>query len=413
MAKIFSFKGVRPKPDLVEKVASKPYDVMNRMEAKEMANGNPHSFLRIIRPEIEFDDSVSAYDDAVYEKGKENFQAFIENGTLVKDSQESLYIYRLTMDEIVQVGIVCLCSIDDYFNEVIKKHEYTRPVKENDRIKHMNVSGIQPGPVFSAYKKNTAVDSFVESIVNSKKATNDFVASDNVRHEFWVIEDQKKIDELINLMEGVEAIYIADGHHRAATGSKVGKSMREEFGASDDAPYNGFLSVLFPHDQLKIIDYNRVVTDLNGLGSDEFLKELDTFFEVTKLDGQFEYSKNRTYGMFLDGSWYSLTLKDIYDENQDPVESLDIALLDKFVFKGLLGIEDQRTDNRIDFVGGIRGLGELADRVNEGKMKVAFAIYPVQIEELFNVADSGKVMPPKSTWFEPKLRSGMVLHQIK
>ena len=413
MAIIKPFKGYRPPGNLVEKIASKPYDVMNRAEAKEMAAGNEISFLRITRPELEFDDSVSAYAPEIYQRAKENFQKFANDGALVQDEAACFYIYRLVMGEVDQTGIVCVCGIDDYWNGVIKKHEYTRPLKEKDRITNIKVSGIQPGPVFSAYKNREDVDEFVETYRKENSPVYDFESEDKVLHQVWVVSQNEKVKKLESILKDVPEIYIADGHHRAASGSKVGLELREEKGLNEDAPYNYFLSVIFPHDQLSILDYNRLIKDLNGHTKEEFITALSQIFEVVeKGKAIFKPTRTRSYGMYLDGSWYELNLREAYDKQDDPVEKLDISLLDKYVLKALLDIQDQRTDKRIDFVGGIRGLGELQKRVDNGEMKIAFAIHPVSITELFDVADSGKVMPPKSTWFEPKLRSGLFVHQI-
>lgn len=413
MAIIKPFKGYRPPKEKVEQIASKPYDVMNRAEAKEMAQGNDISFLRITRPEIEFDEAISPYEPEIYQRAKENFTKFVENGALIQDSNDCYYIYRLVMGAVDQTGIVCVCGIDDYWNDVIKKHEYTRPVKEKDRITNIKVSGIQPGPVFSAYKQRDEIDEVVESFKKDNSPIYDFRSEDDVLHQVWVMSAHDDVKKMEVLMEQIPYVYIADGHHRAASGSKVGKEMREQIGAEVDGPHNYFLSVLFPHDQLSILDYNRLIKDLNGHSEEDFLKALEQYFTISKKGIEpFKPKKERSFGMYLGGVWYSLVLKESFDEEKDPVESLDISLLDKYVFKSLLGIEDQRTDKRIDFVGGIRGLSELQRRVDSGEMKIAFAIHPVSIEALFAVADSGNVMPPKSTWFEPKLRSGLFVHQI-
>ena len=413
MAIIKPFKGYRPPDDLVERIASKPYDVMNRAEAKEMAAGNDISFLRITRPEIEFEETVSPYAPQVYQRAKENFTKFVEQGALVQDQVQSYYIYRLVMGKVDQTGIVCVCSIDDYWNDVIKKHEYTRPVKEQDRITNIKVSGIQPGPVFSAYKKRKDIDAFVANHKSDHSPVYDFRSEDDVLHQVWVVSDADQVNKLENLLGEVPEVYIADGHHRAASGAMVGRDMRALKGTDPNAPYNYFLSVLFPHDQLSILDYNRLVKDLNGHSAEDFLEAIEKYFTISKRGGEpYKPMSSGSYGMYLGGCWHELKLKASFDENEDPVGSLDISLLDRYVLKPLLGIEDQRTDKRIDFVGGIRGVGELQKRVDSGEMQLAFAIYPVSIEALFRVADSGNVMPPKSTWFEPKLRSGLFVHQI-
>lgn len=413
MAIIKPFKGFRPPSDMVEQIASKPYDVMNRTEAKEMAHGNKISFLRITRPEIEFDESVSPYDPEIYQRAKDNFIKFVNEGALVKDQTDCFYIYRLVMGKVDQTGIVCVCGIDDYWDDVIKKHEYTRPVKEKDRITNIKVSGIQPGPVFSTYKQIDEIDKLVEAFKTENLPEYDFKSEDDVLHQVWVISESDKVNRLEMVLEKIPTIYIADGHHRAASGAKVGRELREKKGRTIDGPHNYFLSVIFPHDQLSILDYNRLIKDLNGSTEEEFIESIKQFFHVSELGNHsYKPDKERSFGMYLGQSWYELKLKESYDNLVDPVESLDISLLDKYVFKSLLGIEDQRTDQRIDFVGGIRGLAALQGRVDSGEMKLAFAIHPVSIEALFKVADSGKVMPPKSTWFEPKLRSGLFVHQI-
>jgi len=413
MADIKAFRGFRPPIEKVEDVASKPYDVMNRAEAKEMAANNDWSFLRITRPEIEFPDSDSAYGEAIYKRARYNFEKFVREGVLVQDKQASFYIYRLVMGDVDQTGVVCVCAIDDYWNDIVKKHEYTRPVKEKDRITNMTVSGIQAGPVFSAYRQMDSIDSFVEAFKKDHAPVYDFTAEDDVLHQLWIVQDASAVKQLEEEMSKIPAVYIADGHHRAASGSKVGQALRRKKGLVADAPYNYFLSVLFPHNQLSIIDYNRVVKDLNGLSKDDFLKAIEKCFHLEEnATGSCKPGEQNKFGMYLDGDWYALSLKDALIERNDPVERLDIAMLDKYVFKSIFNIQDQRTDDRIDFVGGIRGMEALQKRVDNGEMKVAFAIYPVSIDELFAVADSGNVMPPKSTWFEPKLRSGLFVHQI-
>ena len=413
MAIVKAFKGFRPPSELVERIASKPYDVMNRQEAKTMVGENDISFLRITRPEVEFDEDISAYAPEIYSRAKENFKSFVKRGALVQDDEECYYIYRLVMGTIDQTGIVGVCAIDDYWDNTIKKHEYTRPEKEQDRITNIKVSGIQPGPVFSSYKQKDDIDEFVNAIKSEQKPVYDFKSEDGVLHQVWVISDVSKVKALEAMLLEVDSIYIADGHHRAASGSKVGLELRGKKGNSLEAPYNYFLSVIFPHNQLSIIDYNRVVRDLNGHSKEDFIGALERHFEVISYNQKiFKPKSNRSFGMYLDHTWYELILKTDFDEVNDPVDSLDISLLDKYVFKPLLNIKDQRTDKRIDFVGGIRGLEELQKRVDSKEMQIAFAIHPVSIEQLFKVADSGKVMPPKSTWFEPKLRSGLFIHQI-
>lgn len=417
MAKIRPIQAFRPSKDNAQAVASPPYDVLNSEEARQMAKGNPHSFLRIIKPEIDLPSDLDHYDDQVYNKAKSNFEEFAEQGVLIQDEKPCLYLYQQIMGDHKQIGLVCGSSTEDYFADVIKKHEYTRPVKETDRIRHIMTSGIHAGPVFSAYKNVAEIDVMVAQFVQNNEADTDFVAPDNIRHTIWKVADQKWIDKMVDLFKTkVPATYIADGHHRAASTSKVGrmykdiKESNKEYTGNED--FNFFLSVLFPDNQLQIIDYNRVVKDLNWHTKEDFISKISEKFEVIAIDrAAAKPKKLNSFGMYLDGDWFMLNLKQDFIEKQDPVESLDVALLQKHLFEPLLGIKDQRTDNRIDFVGGIRGLKELEKRVDSGDMKAAFAIHSVSIKQLFDVADSGRVMPPKSTWFEPKLRSGLIVYK--
>ncbi len=411
MSTIKSFKGFRPPVDKIAEVASRPYDVLNRAEAK--AESNPHSFLRVIRSEIDLPDAINAYDSQVYKQAKTNFEQFVANGVLVQDQAESLYVYAQTMNGKQQIGLVACTSIDDYINDRIKKHEYTRPKKEKDRITHISTTHLHTGPVLMAYPQVEAIDLLIDAIVR-RKATYDFTAADGIQHTLWVVENPKTIEALVLLFDkAVPNIYIADGHHRAASSTKVGLRMREE-----NPNYNGkegfnyFLSVLFPDNQLQIIDYNRVVKDLNGMNKGDFLLRLTEHFEVIAQTSAYKPKKVGEFSMYLNNKWYRLLAKSHTQTSTDPVESLDISILSRYVLDPILGIKDQRTDERIDFVGGIRGLEELEKRVDSGEMYLAFAIYPVAISQLIDVANSGRVMPPKSTWFEPKLRSGMVVHQF-
>ena len=416
MAKIKAIKAFRPAKGKEKDVASQPYDVLNSKEAKLEAGNNPYSFLRIIKSEIDFEDGIDVYSDKIYQKAKDNFEKFVKKGVLVQDQHPCLYLYKLVMDDISQIGLVCGSSIDDYFNDVIKKHEYTRPKKEKDRIKHIETSEIHAGPVFLTYKANKNIDRIVADYLKNNDPDVHFLATDDILHSLWVLQDPETINEIIHVFDKeIPATYIADGHHRAASTSKVGKMLSEQNpNHTGEEKYNSFLSVLFPDNQVNIIDYNRVVKDLNGMSEKEFLAKLSERFEV-KSTGKNIYKPKKTkeFGMYLSGNWYHLQLKKVYGDTQDPVESLDTSLLQSHLFGPLLGIRDQRTDERIDFVGGIRGMKELEKRVDSGDVKVAFSIFPVSIKQLFDVADSGNVMPPKSTWFEPKLRSGLVVYKYK
>lgn len=417
MAKIRPIQAFRPSKDNAKAVASPPYDVLNSEEARDMAKGNPDSFLRIIKPEIDLPQNLDHYDDKVYEKARSNFQDFVNRGVLVQDEKPCLYLYQQIMGDHKQIGLVCGSSTEDYFADIIKKHEYTRPVKETDRIRHIMTSGIHAGPVFSAYKNVAEIDVMVSQITQNTPPDTDFVAPDNIQHTIWKVADQTWIDKMVQLFDTkVPATYIADGHHRAASTSKVGRMYKDlkestkKYTGEED--FNYFLSVLFPDNQLKIIDYNRVVKDLNYHSKEDFIHSLSEKFEVIAIDKAAAKPKRlNSFGMYLKGDWFMLNLKKDFVEKMDPVESLDVALLQKHLFEPILGIKDQRTDKRIDFVGGIRGLKELEKRVDSGEMAVAFAIHSVSIKQLFDVADSGRVMPPKSTWFEPKLRSGLIVYK--
>jgi len=414
MAKIKALKAFRPAKGLEKKVASRPYDVLNSAEAKIEAKDNPHSFLRIIKSEIDFEDGVDVYSEEIYTKAKDNFKQFVADGVFQQDEQACLYLYKIVMGDIEQIGLVCGSSTKDYFDGIIKKHEYTRPKKEKDRIKHIKTSEIHAGPVFLTYKANPTMDEVVANYLSENEAAVDFTADDGVHHSIWVVKASDVIEKIVTVFDSeIEATYIADGHHRAASTSKVGKMMEEKNpNHSGEEDYNFFLSVLFPDNQVNIIDYNRVVKDLNGLSEDAFLDKIKEKFDLTKVsEGPVKPENIRCFGMYLSGSWYDLKLKSTFGTSNDPVDSLDTSLLQEFVFDPILGIKDQRTDERIDFVGGIRGMKELERRVDNGDVKVAFSIFPVSIAQLFAVADSGNVMPPKSTWFEPKLRSGLIVHK--
>jgi len=415
MSTIKAFKGYRSPANLAAKVACLPYDVMNTEEARKMAEGNPVSFLQIERAEIAFPPSHNAYDPSVYAKAAEVFKRFIADGVFVQDPQPYLYVYQQQMGDHVQTGLVALSSAKDYWDDVIKKHEFTRPVKEQDRINHMKATGIQAGPIFLTYPNLSAVDKLIATVTEKKPDTN-FTAEDGVRHTLWVVSDENTIREIVSLFnKEIPFTYIADGHHRAASAAKVSREMASENPKhTGEEDYNFFLSVLFPAKDMYIMDYNRVVKDLNGNDSSQFLKKLETKFKVEQVGKNiYKPGSPRHFGMYLDGNWYKLLPKDGTFDPNDPVDGLDVSILQKNVLDELLGIKDPRTDNRIDFVGGIRGLKELQKRVDSGEMKIAFSLYPVSIEQLIRIADTGQVMPPKSTWFEPKLRSGMVVNKFK
>ncbi len=414
MAVIKAFKGIRPKKEHAHLVASKPYDVLNSKEAKIEAGDNHYSFLHVIKSEIDLPEEVDVHDQKVYLKAKENFEKLVQDEILFQDKVDCLYIYQQIMNNKKQIGLVACSSIEDYFNDVIKKHEFTRPEKEQDRINHIKTTDIHSGPVFSTYPNVAEIDTVINE-VSFSTPDYDFTADDGVQHTLWVLRNQEKVNTLIKLfLEKVPATYIADGHHRAASSALVGKEKKEANpNHNGTEEYNFFLTVLFPANQLNIIDYNRIVKDLNSLSEEDFLNKLSNKFNITeKGNNAYKPEKLHDFGMYINNQWYSLTAKEgTYDDN-DPVGILDVSILQNNVLDELLGIKDPRTDNRIDFVGGIRGLEELEKRVNSGKMKAAFALYPVTIQQLIDIANSGNLMPPKSTWFEPKLRSGLVIHKL-
>lgn len=414
MATVRAFKAIRPKKELAEKVAALPYDVMNSDEAREMTKDNPYSFLHVDKAEIDLDRSIDLYDRKVYEKASENLYGMIEKGTMIEDPKPYLYIYRQIMNGKTQTGIVGCTSIDEYMNNIIKKHEFTRADKEQDRINHVDFCNANTGPIFLTYKSVKEIDDIVAEWTK-KQPEYDFVSEDGISHIVWVINDEKTIERLSSLFKNVKYLYIADGHHRAASAVKVGAKRRQENpNYTGNEEFNFFLSVIFPDNCLHVMDYNRVVKDLNGLSSEEYMLKVSEKFEMSKYEGegQFRPSSKHTYGMYLDGQWYKLTAKEGTFKPEDPVDRLDVSILQNNLLQPILGIQDPRTDKRIDFVGGIRGLKELERRVSEG-MKVAFSMYPTTIEDLMDIADAGKVMPPKSTWFEPKLRSGIFVHKLK
>ena len=408
MITITPFKALRPEAQHAKAVASKPYDVLSSKEAKVEAQGNPNSFLHITKSEIDLPETTDVHSQAVYDKAKENLQAFMSRKILFRENKSCYYIYKLTMHGKSQTGLVCGSSVDDYENDLIKKHEFTRPEKEQDRINHIKTTGAQTGNVFLAYKNIAEIDALISKWTTEKDPQYDFTADDQVQHSIWIVNDDSIIENITHYFkELVPNSYIADGHHRAASAAKV----RNELGMSATENADYFLTTLFPSNQLSIMDYNRVVKDLDGLTVAEFLDKLQSTFSIEKKEKAYRPEALHDFGLYIDGNWYKLSSKPgTYTD--DPIGILDISILQEHVLEPLLGIKDQRTDKRIDFVGGIRGLEELEKRVDSGEMKLAISLYPVSIEQLFNIADSGNVMPPKSTWFEPKLRDGLLTHLI-
>lgn len=412
MAEIRPFVCVRPAEELASRVAALPYDVYNRQEAKEEVQREPLSFLKIDRAETNFDDSVDTYAPEVYQKAKELLQKEKQEGVYITDEDRSYYIYQLVMDGRPQTGLVACSSVDDYMNHVIKKHENTREDKEIDRITHVDTCSAQTGPIFLAYRSDKGIHDIVASYVENETPIYDFTAVDGIAHRVWKIAKKEDVDAIYKAFQNIQQIYIADGHHRAASAVKVGLKRRQENpGYTGEEEFNYFLSVLFPHDELRILDYNRTVKDLNGRSLTQFLEEISKNFIVEKAEGQVRPEKKGTFGMYTEGQWYHLTAKPELFEGKDAVGSLDVSVLQGYLLGPVLGIGDPRTDQRIDFIGGIRGLSELEKRA-DSDMKISFSMYPTSITELFDVADQELLMPPKSTWFEPKLRSGLFIHEI-
>jgi len=412
MSIIKPFKGWRPSAEIVEKLASRPYDVLNSKEARIEAANNPYSLLHVTKAEIDLPEGTDEHSQAVYDKVVENFQKFKDNGWLKQDKDEKLYVYAQTMDGRTQYGLVACAHSDDYVKGIIKKHELTRKDKEEDRMIHVRITNANVEPVFFAYPAVPEIDAIINKIIKNKP-TYDFVADDGFGHTFWTIDDRKDIDNLVELFDKkVPAMYIADGHHRSAAAALIGqekKSQNPHHTGKEE--YNYFMTVIFPDNQLKVIDYNRVVKDLNGLTEKEFLNALNDAFEVKDMGTEiYKPSKLHEFSVYLSGHWYRLNAKKGTYNDSDPIGVLDVTILSNLVLDKILGIKDLRTDKRIDFVGGIRGLGELKRRVDNGEMKVAFALYPVSMQQIIDIADSGNIMPPKTTWFEPKLRSGLVIH---
>jgi len=414
MAILKAFKGLRPPASIVKMLASRPYDVLNSEEAREEAKGNPYSLLHIIKPEIDLPVELDIHTQPVYDKAKENFLSFQEKGWLVADKKDHLYIYAQTMNGKTQYGIVGCAGVDDYMKGIIKKHELTRKDKEEDRMKHVRITNANMEPVFFTYPAVPALDQIVTDIITHHSPIYDFTAADGVGHHFWVIEDDAQIMRIIELFSQIHFTYVADGHHRTAAAALVGNEKKlSNPNHSGNEEYNYFLAVHFPDNQLTIIDYNRVVKDLNDLSKEDFFQKLSDVFTVEEKGMEIlRPTKLHNFSMYFEGKWYSLTAKPGIYNDADPIGVLDVTILSHFVLDEIMGIKDLRTSNRIDFVGGIRGLGELKKRVDSGDMKVAFALYPVSMQQLINIADSGNIMPPKTTWFEPKLRSGLVVHSL-
>ena len=417
MSIIKAFKGLRPPVEIVNELASRPYDVLNSAEARVEAAGNPHSLLHVTKAEIDLPEGVDEHSQEVYDKVVENYNNFKKNGWLVQDEEEKLYIYAQTMDGRTQYGIVACAHSDDYINGIIKKHELTRKDKEEDRMIHVRITNANVEPVFFAYPAHQEIDAIVENIVKNQKPVYDFVGKeDGFGHTLWVIDDKNTIARLVEIFDkDIPAMYIADGHHRSAAAALIGQEKKAQNpNHTGDEEYNYFMTVIFPDNQLKIIDYNRVVKDLNGLSKDEFLAALNEAFEVEKMGADiYKPSKLHEFSVYIDGEWYKLNAKPGTYNDNDPIGVLDVTILSNLVLDKILDIKDLRTSKRIDFVGGIRGLGELKRRVDNGEMKVALALYPVTMQQIIDIADTGNIMPPKTTWFEPKLRSGLVIHKLE
>ncbi len=413
MAKVKPFKGVRPPKAMVEEVVSRPYDVLNSEEARKEAEGNPKSLYHIIKPEIDFEPGFDEHDPKVYDKAVENFKKFQENGWLVQDEKENYYIYAQTMDGRTQYGFVVAAWVDDYMEGRIKKHELTRRDKEEDRMKHVRCNNANIEPVFFAFPDNEKLEQIIRD-VTAGQPEYDFITDDGFGHTLWLIEDAETIDTITKEFEKIPNLYIADGHHRSAAAALVGaEKAKNNPNHKGDEEYNYFMAVAFPASHLKIIDYNRVVRDLNGLTPEQFLDKVRENFEVKEMGTEiYTPAGLHNFSLYLEGRWYSLTAKPGTYNDQDPIGVLDVTVSSDLILRDILGITDLRSDKRIDFVGGIRGLGELKRRVDSGEMKMALALYPVTMNQLINIADTGNIMPPKTTWFEPKLRSGLVIHKL-
>ncbi|MCG6938079.1 MAG: DUF1015 family protein [Gammaproteobacteria bacterium] len=409
MPLIKPFAGLRPVPERAKEVVAPPYDVLNSAEARERAAGRPWSFLHISKAEIDLPEDIDPYDPAVYAKSAENMQKMLQQGILIRDEKPCYYVYRLVMNGHSQVGLVAAASVADYDTNRIRKHEYTRPAKEDDRVRQIEALNAQTGPVLLAYRSQADMDAILEDATRQPPLV-DVTADDGVQHTFWKIDDDAIIKKISRIFDNMNAIYIADGHHRSASASRVAKSHALSEGDGNQSS-DYFLSVIYPHNQMKILDYNRVITDLNGLSREQLLEKITAAFTVTEENEPVKPGKATEFGMYVGGQWYRLNIRPELIPN-DPVASLDVSLLADNLIEPILGISDPRTDNRIDFVGGIRGLGELEKRVDSGEMAIAFSLYPTSMEALMAVADAGEVMPPKSTWFEPKLADGLVSHVL-
>lgn len=411
MAVFRGFKAYRPEESKQSLIPALPYDVMSSDEAREEVKGNPYSFLHVDKAEIDLPEGIDLYDEKVYEKAKENLLLLENSGALVQDNTPCFYIYRQVMNGRSQTGIAGCASIDDYKNNIIKKHEHTLAKKEQDRIRHVDTCDANTGPIFLTYRKSDDVNSIVSSWISSHFPDYNFV-SKGVEQTVWVVDDSETVDKISSAFEKVQSMYIADGHHRCASAVRVGEKRREENpDYSGNEEFNYFLAVAFPDDVLKIMDYNRVVRDLNGLTADEFLRAVSENFEIEKSNGRYRPERKHTFGMYIDNQWYSLSAKEKIIDESDPVERLDVSILQNSLLNPILGIENPKTDDRIDFIGGIRGLNELEKRANSD-MTVAFAMYPTTVDDLMSIADAGMIMPPKSTWFEPKLLSGLFIHHL-
>jgi uncharacterized protein (DUF1015 family) len=416
MATFKPFKAVRPVPDKAQAIASLPYDVMDSEEAREEVKKNPLSFIHVEKPEVDLPEGTDLYHPSVYAKARENLYKYISDGHMIQDEKPMFYIYGQTMDGREQYGLVGLSSVDEYMDGTIKKHEHTRAEKEADRIKHVDTCDAHPSPVFFTYRHQDTIDSVVANICNSQKPVYDFVSDDGIGHTLWLMDNPEDITRIQDAFAGMRYLYVADGHHRTASAAKVGLLRREQFpDFSPEDEFNYFMTVIFPDNQLKIFDYNRVVKDLNGLSIKDFFTKVQEKWNIEEIPAPAEFKPGKLHqvSMYIDGKWYFISPKPDTWNQKDVVENLDVSILQKNLLHPILGIDDPRTDKRIDFVGGIRGLGELVKRVDSGREKVAFAMYPTSMDELIGIADAGEIMPPKSTWFEPKLRSGLFIHLLK
>ncbi|MDD3803511.1 MAG: DUF1015 family protein [bacterium] len=413
MAKVKPFRGIRPVKEKAKEVCATPYDTLSVKEAREMVKNNRYSFLHVEKSEIDCPDSYDVHDQRIFDKGKENLEKLLKEKVMFQDKDECFYIYRQIMGKHTQTGIVAAASVEDYINDVIKKHENTREDKEIERAMHIDTIDANTGCVFLTYRKRDDIKEIVENAIRENKAEYDFVDELGVRHIFYVVNDKKTVDAIVKAFSKIDTLYVADGHHRSAAATRIAlKRRKEDKSKSKDAEYNYFLSVIFPEEEMLIMDYNRVVKDLNGMTKESFLKKLEKNFTVTKLKVMQKPAKLHDFTMYIDKEWYTIRAKDEIVDRRDFIKSLDVSILQDNVLDPMLGIKNPRTDKRINFIGGIRGIEELKRLVDSKEYKIAFALYPTSMEQLMNVSDTGKVMPPKSTWFEPKLRSGIVIHKL-